>query len=88
MKEMTASEASRNFSALLDEAEHGETFLVTRNGRRAVLIAPAPRANGRALNAVFDVWEGRAGVDDEFVDGVESIRDAASPELDGDPWRD
>ncbi|WP_235433709.1 MULTISPECIES: type II toxin-antitoxin system Phd/YefM family antitoxin [Protofrankia] len=46
---MTASEASRNFSALLDDAEHGETIMVTRSGRRVAVIMPAPQGNGEAL---------------------------------------
>jgi len=51
---MSASEAARNFSAVLDSAEHGETIVVTRSGRRVALIAPAPRANGGAVLDLFD----------------------------------
>ena len=44
MKRITATEASRNFSRILDEAEHeGETFLVERNGNAVAEIRPAPR---------------------------------------------
>ncbi len=31
---MTATEASRSFAALLDEAERGNTVVLTRGGRR------------------------------------------------------
>ncbi|MGH3907938.1 MAG: type II toxin-antitoxin system Phd/YefM family antitoxin [Pseudonocardiaceae bacterium] len=34
MREVSATEASRNFSAVLDSAEHGETVLVTRGVSR------------------------------------------------------
>ena len=34
MRVMTASEASRNFSALLDAIERGETVAVSRGGKR------------------------------------------------------
>jgi prevent-host-death family protein len=88
MKEMAASEASRNFSAVLDEAEHGETIVVTRNGRRVALITPAPRANGKALHEVFRRWHGHAGLDEEFEANVLAGRAAVSGELDEDPWRD
>jgi prevent-host-death family protein len=88
MKEMAASEASRNFSAVLDEAEHGETIVVTRNGRRVALIVPAPRANGGALRSVFRDWSGKAGLDAAFSARVGEGRDTASAELDDDPWRD
>jgi prevent-host-death family protein len=88
MREMTASEASRNFSALLDEAEHGETIVVTRNGRRVALIVPAPRANGRAVRDVFRRWSHHEAFDDEFERNVAAARETASTELDNDPWRD
>ncbi|MGA2929327.1 MAG: type II toxin-antitoxin system prevent-host-death family antitoxin, partial [Solirubrobacteraceae bacterium] len=53
---MSASEASRNFSAVLDCAEHGETIVVTRSGQRVALITPAPRTNGGALRNVLNRW--------------------------------
>ncbi|GAA3459865.1 type II toxin-antitoxin system Phd/YefM family antitoxin [Saccharothrix longispora] len=87
MKEISASEASRNFSAVLDEAEEGETIIVTRNGRPAAMIVPAPRANGRAVLDVFRSWHGRPGLDAEFEANVTAARDAVSGELDEDPWR-
>ncbi len=59
MREMSASEASRNFSALLDCAEHGETIVVTRSGQRVALITPAPRTNGGALRDVLNRCGGR-----------------------------
>lgn len=88
MREMSASEASRNFSAVLDLAEHGETVVVTRSGRRVALITPAPRANGKALREVFRRWQGNAALDDTFATNVAAAREAAVTDLDGDPWRD
>jgi prevent-host-death family protein len=85
---MSASEASRNFSALLDEAEHGETIVVTRNGRRVALIVPAPRSNGRALRDVLRRWNGHEALDDTFAENVSAVRGTATAELDTDPWRD
>lgn len=43
MTTMTAAEASRNFSTVLDRAEHGETVTLTRHGRTVAVISPAPR---------------------------------------------
>lgn len=88
MREMSASEASRNFSAVLDSAEHGETIVVTRSGRRVALITPAPRANGKALRAVFRRWHGNAALDDKFAAHIAEAREAASTESDTDPWHD
>jgi prevent-host-death family protein len=42
VKRVTATDASRNFSRILDEAEHdGETFMVERRGRPVAEIRPA-----------------------------------------------
>ncbi|UOX88048.1 type II toxin-antitoxin system Phd/YefM family antitoxin [Amycolatopsis sp. FBCC-B4732] len=88
MIELSASEASRSFSAVLDEAENGETIAVTRNGKRVALIVPAPHANGVAVCAVFHRWAGKLDVDDRFEENVTKVRETASAELDSDPWRD
>ncbi len=86
MREMSASDASRRFSAVLDEAERGETIVVTRGGRRVALIVPAPRANGAAVAEVLARWGGRVEVGDEFAANVAAAGEA-SVEQDTDPWR-
>lgn len=88
MREIPATEASRNFSAVLDAAERGETILVTRGGEPVATIAPAPRANGAALLELFARYAA-TGVDDEaFAETVANVRDVARADLDSDPWRD
>ncbi|KAA2256721.1 type II toxin-antitoxin system Phd/YefM family antitoxin [Solihabitans fulvus] len=82
MRIITASDASRRFSAVLDEAEHGETIVVTRGGRRVAVISPAPSANGAALLAFSRHWAGE--LDEDFAKDVAAARSAV--ELDGDPW--
>lgn len=84
---MTASEASRNFSAVLNSAEHGETIVVTRAGRRVAAITPAPLTNGADLRAVFARWHGNRALDDTLAAHVDAAREAASADLDSDPWR-
>ncbi|GGK78413.1 hypothetical protein Sme01_22930 [Sphaerisporangium melleum] len=79
MKVMTATEASRSFAAVLDEAERGETIVVTRGGRQIAVIGPAPTAPGRMVKAFLarsagtldadfaaDIAEAREAVDDEM----------------------
>ncbi|MFD4422981.1 type II toxin-antitoxin system Phd/YefM family antitoxin [Agromyces sp. NPDC058484] len=88
MREMSASEASRSFSAVLDSAEHGETIVVTRAGRRVAAITPIPRANGAALREVFERWHGDPALDDALTARIAAAREAASGELDADPWLD
>lgn len=88
MREMSASEASRNFARVLDEAEHGETIVVTRSGQRVAMIVPAPRANGADLRKIFAEWGGKGLADDEFAENVAAARAAATAEEDADPWAD
>lgn len=83
---MTASEASRNFSAVLDSVEHGETIVVTRAGRRIASIAPAAAATGAALNAVLERWRGANALDATLADNTTAARAAASTESDANPW--
>ena len=49
MRKVTATEASRGFSDLLDAIEDGETVLVTRGNRTIAQISPAPTRTGRDL---------------------------------------
>lgn len=83
---MTASEASRNFSAVLDSVEHGETILVTRAGRRIAAIAPATTATGAALNSVLARWRGADPFDEAFSNNITAAGTAASPDADVNPW--
>lgn len=88
MREMTASEAARNFSAVLDAIEKGETILVTRGGRRIAAMSPAPPETGAALNEVLDRWAGTNLFDDTFLEGLDDTLTAADPGKDADPWND
>jgi prevent-host-death family protein len=86
MKELPASEAARRFSAVLDGTENGESYVITRAGRRIAMIVPAPLANGRAVSEVLRRWSDRLAVDDDVAGRVEAA--GAMPTGDGDPWRD
>lgn len=49
MRDITATEAARNFSDVLDAVEHGhETFRISRGGRPVARLVPAEAASGRA----------------------------------------
>lgn len=87
MKEMTATEVARNFSAVLDSVEAGETVVITRGGERVATVAPAPRANGGALIEVLRKFQGEDLFDDEFVANIAWVRNMPA-ELDSDPWRE
>jgi antitoxin (DNA-binding transcriptional repressor) of toxin-antitoxin stability system len=87
VRELSASEVARSFSALLDGAENGEAVVITRGGRRVAMLVPAPRANGAALLEVLRRWEARVPVGDAFEADVAAARES-SADLDGDPWRE
>ena len=81
---MTATEASRNFSDLLDAVEAGETVVVTRGGRRVAEISPAPRHTGRDLRRAL---AGIAPPDDDFAKDIrETIDFMRDDEV--NPWGD
>ena len=56
MKVMSASEVSRAFSAVLDDAEHGETIVITRAGRRVATMTATSAATWGSLRAVLADW--------------------------------
>lgn len=53
MRTVSAAEASRRFSDLLDEIEAGHTVMVTRGNRTIAEIRPARRRTGRDLRAAL-----------------------------------
>ena len=78
MKTLTSTQVSRNFSAVLDEVDNGETIVITRDGRQLAILTPVPSANGAAVTAALaDLPE-----DDAYWDAVE----AAHEEV-GRSWR-
>ncbi len=73
---MSATEASRSFAALLDEAERGGTVVVTRGGRRIATIGPATAGNGVAVVELL----ASAAMDADFAADVFAAREAVVSE--------
>lgn len=83
MKQLSATDASRRFSEVLDEVEHdGESYVVIRHGRAVATIGPASGGTGKALKEVLranrpdDAWAGELR---ELREGIEPVTD---------PWHD
>lgn len=53
MRTISATEASRRFSDLLDAIERGESVTITRGNRPVAEIRPAHRRTGRDLRAAL-----------------------------------
>jgi prevent-host-death family protein len=79
MKLMSATDASRRFAAVLDEAERGQTIIVTRGGRRVAVIGPAPAATGHAVKETLR--RHRGALDAAFEGDVAAGRRTTTDEL-------
>lgn len=82
MRSMTATEASRNFAALLDSVERGETVTVTRGGRAVAELVPPTRRTGRDLREALAT---SAPPDDSFADDIRAAVALLTDDL-ADPW--
>jgi len=84
MTTIAATEASRNFSALLDAVERGEAITITRGGRPIAQIRPARTRTGRDLRLAL---EGLPPLDTGIEADIESGRSMVDGEW-ADPWRE
>jgi len=84
MADVTATEAARNFSRLLDEVEHhGRSYTVVRGGRAVASVVPVgPRS--MTVGELLDVLRAAPRPDDEYAEDVRAARRALPPP--GDPW--
>jgi prevent-host-death family protein len=84
MRTITATEASRRFSDLLDAIERGESVVVTRGNRPIAEIRPARRRTGKDLRAALSET---VAPDERFEKDVADA--VALLTVDGvDPWAD
>jgi len=81
---MTATEASRHFSDLLDAVERGESVLIVRGSNAVAEIGPAHRRTGADLRAAL---EGTEPPDDAFARNISAALAMATSEV-PDPWAD
>lgn len=79
---MTATEASRNFSDLLDAIERGETVVITRGNHVIAEIRPARRRTGADLRSAL---RHVPAPDDRFAEDIAGALAMISSEGD-DPW--
>lgn len=71
MPEVSATDAARNFSTILDAVEHrGEHFTIVRRGRVIAQLDPAGSGKGADVKAMF----GRHRRDPSFADDATSAR--------------
>ena len=83
MTTITARDASRGFSALLDRVEHdGEEYTVERDGRVVARIVPA---TARTVAGFLARRAGRLPLDDDFAAEATSANPLLTVDT-ADPW--
>jgi prevent-host-death family protein len=82
MRTISATDASRRFSDLLDAIEAGETVRVTRGNRPIAEIRPAPIHDGRELR---EALEGSSPPDERFAESIAEAMELLTMEGE-DPW--
>jgi prevent-host-death family protein len=83
VKQLSATDASRRFSEVLDEVERsGESYVVVRHGRVVATIGPASGGTGKALKEALRANQ----PDDAWADELRELRESVDPVR--DPWDD
>jgi prevent-host-death family protein len=83
--EISATEASKRFAAVLDAVEHrGETFTVVRHGRVVATMAPVRNGTGADLRRIL----AEHPPDDQWADDLRDLRRFAGQAPVSDPWKD
>jgi prevent-host-death family protein len=82
MKQLSATEASRRFSEVLDDVETvGESYVVVRHGRAIATIGPARGGTGKALKQALRAHQ----PDDDWMEELRELRESMDPVT--DPWQ-
>ena len=66
---VTATQAARNFASILDQVEHGETVVITRDGVPVGRLTPERRTSAERLKAALR----DNPADKEFADDLEAV---------------
>jgi antitoxin (DNA-binding transcriptional repressor) of toxin-antitoxin stability system len=80
---MTATEAARSFSDVLNRVAAGEEVEVTRSGAPVAVIGP-PKARMISAERFRELMSSAPSVDADFADDVRAARESAGPPR--DPW--
>jgi prevent-host-death family protein len=82
---VTATQAARNFASLLDEIEHGETVVITRDGVPVGRLTPERRTSADRLKAALLDHPADADFADDLVTAHSDLRSAFTDEVRGWP---
>jgi antitoxin (DNA-binding transcriptional repressor) of toxin-antitoxin stability system len=86
MKPITATEAARSFSDILNRIRYGnESFVVTRGGSPVCRMVPVDDQPMATVNDLLDYLEDAGRPDERFAGDLEAIQ-ASQPKLPPSPW--
>ncbi len=72
VREISSTEAARNFSGILDAVEHdSEEFVIVRRGKPIARLSHAAEANGAAVLALL----AECPLDVDWIDDIRSVID-------------
>ena len=80
---MTATQAARSFSDVLNRVASGEEIEVTRSGASVAVIGP-PKARLVSAERFRELIASAPSPDEAFAEDVRTIRDSAGPPR--EPW--
>lgn len=84
---ISATEAARNFSKLLNRVRYGqESFVIVRGGEKVGRLSPVSEGAPKTVGEVLDLIDEMGLPDDDFVCDLEALRSQVSG-LPADPWR-
>jgi len=83
MSRMTATQAARSFSDVLNRVAAGDEVEVTRSGAPVAVIAP-PKARLVSAERFRELMATAPRPDEHFANDVRAARDSAGPP--GEPW--
>ncbi len=79
MVRMTATDVSRNFSAVLNRVNEGEEIEIVRNGNPIAELRRPSRPRGLSGAAFKALMERLPALDEDFAREVEEAREALGP---------
>jgi prevent-host-death family protein len=82
LKQLSATDAARRFSEVLDRVERGDSYVVVRHGRAVATIGPAAGGTGKALKEALRTNR----PDPAWAEELRELRDGVGSVT--DPWRD
>lgn len=85
-QKVTATEAARNFSEILNRVRYGrETFVIVRGGEAVGQLSPVESGKAPTLRELIEILQSCKTHDEQFARDLEDIQ-ASQPPMGSSPW--